>query len=124
MEPKLEATIIKDTINDVTVLRLNYPLGFSMSKETNEVGRKLVEAYRSVEHTNPSCVIVIDAEFASAFVDRALFELYKTVVIKNGGRLLCVSYPKDYFAGLEAQGITSLKGFSTFDSLEEALQTL
>jgi len=118
-----EATITNETQDKMVILRVNLSAEFPIRGDTHGLGKKLIASYADANGTNPSCVVVIDAVIAGAFLGRALFELYQVVVTERGGKLLCVNFPKDYIATLEILGITSLEGFLTFDNLEEAIET-
>jgi len=71
-----------------------------------------------------SCVVEIQSEIAGSPLVRALFELWKEVVGKESGQVICVNYPPDYIDSLTSLGLPSLAGFSLAVTREEAIQSL
>ena len=71
-----------------------------------------------------SCVVKIDSEVAGSPVVRALFELWREVVEKRGGQVICVGYPEDYLYSLTSLGLPALNGFSLASTEEEAVERL
>ena len=115
----------------VVVLTVSFNQEFLLGTEASEqLSKKLVDRYREILEkdeknvTNRSCVVEIQSETAGSSLVRALFELWKEVVEKNSGQVVCVNYPPDYIDSLTALGLPSLPGFNLAGTTQKALQNL
>ena len=124
----MESVELKRSVErGVIVLHLSYNDEFALKAWGEDpLSTLLVNKYND-GMGGPSCVVVVvmGEETAVGFILRGLFALYK-VVSKHYGRLICVGYSKRSICieELAACGLGSLKGFSLFDSLEEAIEEL
>ncbi len=88
------------------------------------LSNELMNRYREIREKenvkSTSCVVEIQSDTAGSPLVRALFELWKEIVGKEGGQVICVGYPSDYIDSLTSLGLPSLGGFSLANSKEEA----
>jgi hypothetical protein len=121
VQGKVEQRVILLTIRYGQELLLKTEAHERLSKELTECYRKIREQERP---ETSSCIVEIQAEVAGSPVVRALFELWKEVVAKEGGQVVCVNYPHDYIDSLTSLGLPSLPGFNLAETKAEAIQQL
>jgi hypothetical protein len=123
VDTKVEKGVILLTVRYGQELLLKKDARERLSKELTRRYREILEKeHEKVETT--SCVVKIQAEVAGSPLVRALFELWKEVVGKEGGQVICVNYPPDYIDSLTALGLPTLAGFSLASTEAEAIQKL
>ncbi len=116
---------IKDRIEHETVV-LTVAYGYGEDTRT-KLSQEMVQRYRTLraqKGASKSCIVEIQSEVAGSAIVRALFDLWKEVADKEKDQLICVNYPRDYIGSLNAIGLTTLRGFSLAESVEEALRQL
>ena len=113
------------------LLTVSFNQEFLLKKEAGEqLSKRLVDTYREILEKDQknlktaSCVVEIQSETAGSSLVRALLELWKEVVEKNSGQVVCVNYPPDYIDSLTALGLPSLPGFNLARTTTKALQDL
>ena len=123
VEGKVEQGVILLTVHYSDELLLKTGSSKRLSKELTDKYQEFRKKER-VGVKNISCVVDIQSEIAGSPLVRALFELWKEVVSKEGGQVVCVNYPADYLDSLTSLGLPTLPGFSLAETKEEAIQKL
>ena len=113
----------------VILLSVRYGQELLLERGTSErLSKELTGRYRQIrEKANVktiSCIVEIQSEVAGSPVVRALFDLWREVVGKEGGQVVCVNYPQEYIDSLTSLGLPSLAGFSLAETKGEAIQKL
>lgn len=110
----------------VPVLGLDYNEELLLKRGADErLSDALIRRYRELRQqgaTTSSAVVEVRARVAGTSVIKALFNLWREVVGKERGQVVCVKFPPDYLDSLTSVGLTALSGFTLGASVEDALQ--
>ncbi len=124
-------TVKKNVENGVILLKVNFNEELLLKMDAGvTISQELKKRYQEVRDrdraklTTISCVVDINSEIAGSPLVRGLFELWREVVQKDGGQVVCVNYPKDYIDSLTSLGLPALAGFNLAGSTEEAIKIL
>jgi hypothetical protein len=125
MAEDLQVQVIGSVEEGVIVLTLDYDRELLLKTGFAErLGKVLTERYQEIRKkektTATSCVVDAQSKVAGSPVVRALFDLWKEVVEKEGGQVVCINYPQDYIPSVTSLGLTGLPGFSLADSKQDA----
>lgn len=97
---------------------------------SERLSKELTMKYRQLRETEKgqikmvSCIVQIRAEIAGSPLVRALFELWREVVEKEGGQVVCVGYPPDYIDSLTSLGLSALPGFALANDTDAVVKQL
>ncbi len=117
----------------VIVLAVSYGPEFFLQQQAGaKFSQVLLERYRELLDTKKeekegeaaSCVVDIQSEISGSALVRGLFDLWKEVAEKKGGKVICANHPPDYFSTLTILGLPSLRNFILTNTKAEALQQL
>ncbi|MGC9972397.1 MAG: hypothetical protein ABSE56_17585 [Bryobacteraceae bacterium] len=88
------------------------------------LGLEMVRLYEAnLPGPGASCVVVIQAAVAASVIVRALYTLYQKVR-KQAGQVFLVGFPEDCMRSLAMLGLSSLRGFNSAESEEQALKLI
>ncbi len=119
---------VEDKVQDgVAVITVSYgPETFQQSTASSNFSSEILRHYDSARQQDSrvkSAVVDIHADVAGSSLVRGLFELFRAV-LRNGGQIVCVGFPKDYLPSLTTLGLLDQPRFSLADNPERAIRQL
>jgi hypothetical protein len=110
--------------NGVIILAVaHYPEAYKTRRGKQLLREKLLAQYREARKDPAvrlaSCVVEIESEVGGTPLNFALDDLRQEVVA-NGGKVVCLGYPRAYLASLASVGVTDARGFFLEDKGKRA----
>ena len=114
--------------NNVIILSVEFNQEFLMSRQAGEqLSSELTRRYREIRQERTwgvktsFCIVEIKSQVAGSSLVRALFELWREVVGREGGQVICVNYPAEYIDSLTSLGLPALEGFTLAETIGDAM---